>query len=607
MFIIAILLILAGVAILLYPIVGNHIAEWHRRRSAAEFYQAMRNIEPELIQQKRELFGRYNEFIFNRQEGLSFDFMTYDEIAGHETQVMGTLDVPALGITSLPFYYGTSYRVLDMGLGHWERSTIPIGGINTRGVITGHAGVTNQLLFTEINRLHPGDIFFVNILGDRLAYEIVDIEEILPFEVERVRIRPGHDMVTLLTCSPPGINTYRLLVNGYRIDYEEAITRAVVTRNFWSYQRVVLGSLSLILLLFIVCYVRYRQLQRWMKNSQDPIQTIKAIRKTERLLRAIKIMFVLLFLSTLVVFGFAVHGYLRMQRAPDYGVMQIGPEGQFRQYNINKIMNADYDERQIASVNISSYAEALARASETVNNWGIGRMILPESQIDLPILAGIANINLITGGSTFRMGQQMGRCNYVLLTHSVYGARDVLFQPLSETRRGEQVFLTDFEQVYVYEVRSNQVVHDSEVHWLAQLELDEQGNTSTPLLTLMRCEGNIGTRYRRVVQAELINIQPLNTETLEKFRLSESALEGDRRGTEAGTDDQTGRVQDETPYLPLLILRDPVSQLDRISIGISAMILSDPIQVALPIVLLLLFPIIFLNILPATKKTQPKS
>lgn len=98
---------------------------------------------------------------------------------------MGTIDIPAIDIKEMPFYHGTSYKTLDKGLGHFEPTSIPIGGKNTRSVITGHSGVKNQVLFTDVRNLTEGDLFFINILGKRLAYQIDSFEEILPNEVEK--------------------------------------------------------------------------------------------------------------------------------------------------------------------------------------------------------------------------------------------------------------------------------------------------------------------------------------------------------------------------------------------------------------------------------------
>ncbi|WP_416274825.1 sortase [Lactococcus petauri] len=146
---------------------------------------------------------------------------------------------------------------------------MPIGGKNTRAVLSGHSGLENQVLFTDIKNLKEGDIFFINILGKKLAYEIDSFQEVLPSEVDKVKIIPGEDRVTLLTCTPPGINTYRLLVNGKRIPYKKAISKKTSKRNIWTYQTVVLGSLGLCFLLFILLFLLYRIFLK-QSRKKDP-------------------------------------------------------------------------------------------------------------------------------------------------------------------------------------------------------------------------------------------------------------------------------------------------------------------------------------------------
>ena len=608
----ATIMILIGVAILLYPIVGNHIAEQHRRRSVAEYQEQLQEIAISELEERRELAREFNESLFNQQQGFSGPVISYEDIAHETIQVMGTVDVPALGIQSMPFYYGTSSRVLDMGLGHFELSSIPVGGVNTRSVITGHSGVTNQLLFSEIQQLREGDIFFINILGERLAYEIESFEEILPTEIERVAIVPDRDMATLLTCTPPGINTYRLLVNGFRLEYEEAIHREVVIRNFWSYQRVVLGSLAAIAFLFLLTLLRYLQLKRRIRGN-DPVKAAKGVRSLKRLLRGVKVMFVVLFIATIVVISVAIYGYTQMQEQAPLESMFIGTPEEMEYRNLGRIINANYEERQIASVNISNYSEAKVLSWYTINDYGIGRMQLPDVGIDLPVLAGIANINLLTGGSTYRIHQRLGQGNYVLLAHSIYGNDEVLFQPLKRTRIGDFIYITDFISVYIYQVVKNEVVRDTQVEVIEELE---QG--ATPIITLIRCEGNIGTIYRRVVQGELVGSEPLDSETMETFALVRESeggtniLAGTRNPAEEGVNvvyradnDEVGGTEPREVRF-LLLRENPISFFQQVSMGMAARMVSDPIQVGLPLFLLLLFPILFLSMLPNYKFRETK-
>ncbi|KAF1297552.1 class A sortase [Enterococcus sp. JM4C] len=561
-------MIFVGTLILLYPIVGNYLANRERSEAVTQYDESMKKLSEEEKEAQFRLAQQYNEYIYKKQQGKQTEPIVYTAIANEGT-VMGTLDIPALDIDGLPFYHGTSYQTLDKGLGHFEPSSIPIGGTNTRSVITGHSGVQNQVLFTDIKNLSEGDIFFVNILGKRLAYEIESFEEVLPSEVDKVKVLSGKDTVTLLTCTPPGINTYRLLVTGHRIPYEEALTRKVVKRNLWNYQTVVLLTLGINLFLCLFLFIIYRR-QRKRVRSTDPVVSAKARKKLKWLFRVVKTFFVLLFLTMITVLGVAIYGYLHMQEEAGMSPINIGLEEEISQYNLDKVQKANYAEKQIASVNVANYAEAKTTFQQTTNNWGIGKLVIPKVAIDLPILAGLANENLLSGVATYRKDQQLGKGNYVLLAHNIYD-KDVLLHRIQDLAVGDTLYTTDFKDVYVYRVTVNKIIEDTEV---AYVEKEASGHQA--LLTLLRCEGDIGTIYRRVVQGELSSVQPLKT--AEDQLVSELGLARKK---------QTKAKQ--------LLATDPVTSFEKTSMLLAAKIISEPMQTIVPLFLLFLMPILFLN------------
>ena len=253
----AITMITAGFLVLLYPIVGNYLSNRERSQAELAYDQTMEETSEEEKKEQYQLAQKYNQYIYEKQQGKNPEPIVYKSVLKNRSGVMGTIDIPAIDIKKMPFYHGTSYQTLDKGLGHFEPTSIPIGGENTRSVITGHSGVKNQVLFTDIRNLVEGDLFFINILGERLAYQITSFEEILPSEVDKVKINAGKDEVTLLTCTPPGINTYRLLVTGKRVPYSYAVEKAVTKRNLWSYQNIVLGTIGINLILFLILMLNY--------------------------------------------------------------------------------------------------------------------------------------------------------------------------------------------------------------------------------------------------------------------------------------------------------------------------------------------------------------
>ena len=567
----AVTMITAGFLVLLYPIVGNYLANRERSQAETAYDRTLEEMTETEKNTQYELAKKYNHYIFEKQQGKNPEPAVYKSILKNRSGVMGTIDIPAIDIKEMPFYHGTSYKTLDKGLGHFEPTSIPIGGKNTRSVITGHSGVKNQVLFTDVRNLTEGDLFFVNILGKRLAYQIDSFEEILPSEVEKVKITPGKDQVTLLTCTPPGINTYRLLVTGHRIPYKNAIAKKVIKRNLWSYQNIVLGTLGINIVLFLILIVIYRF---WLKRfrSADPKISERGRKNLKRLFLVTKTYFALIFVSMLTILAIAFYGYLQMQHDTVVEAADVGVEETLSDYNLSKIQRANYEERQIASVNVADYASAKSALQQSTNNWGIGKLVIPDQSIDLPILAGLANQNLLTGAATFRQEQQLGRDNYVLLAHNIY-EQDVLLHRIKFLKTGDKIYTTDFKDVYVYTVSLNKVVKESEVSFI---EKNKPG--TQPKLTLLRCEGNIGTIYRRVVQANLQTIEPvqeMNVGELSSIGLKQTTKKSDGK----------------------MVKKNPVSAFQSFAMAVAARFVKEPLQTILPMFLFFMLPILFFNLL----------
>ena len=122
----------------------------------------------------------------------------------------------------MPIYHGTDAEVLDRGVGHLLGSSLPVGGENTHTILSGHSGMASQKMFTDLEQLTRGDVFYLNVLNETLAYQVTEINTVFPYETDLLGIVPGEDLCTLVTCTPYGVNTHRLLVRGSRIPYEEA-------------------------------------------------------------------------------------------------------------------------------------------------------------------------------------------------------------------------------------------------------------------------------------------------------------------------------------------------------------------------------------------------
>lgn len=223
---------------------------------------------------KLRVAQKYNEWLDLAQRGLADGVKApdYKEALLKDTDVLGKISVPAIDIKDMPFFDGATDDVLDRGLGHLEFTSIPIGGSSTRAVITGHSGVVNQKLFSDINHLKKGDVFFIDVLNKHLMYKVWKITEVYPDETDKIKINQGKDLVTLLTCTPPGINTKRLLVTGKRAQYVKPSKLKYQKRDFWSYEHIVIMLFILLILVIVVGWLVGRKRKAIKRGQEDQIK-----------------------------------------------------------------------------------------------------------------------------------------------------------------------------------------------------------------------------------------------------------------------------------------------------------------------------------------------
>ena len=196
----------------------------------------------------------------------SEDYVNQLNISG--SGIMGYVEIPKIG-ADLPIYHGTGADSLDRGTGHLLGSSLPVGGESTHTIITGHSGMASQKMFTDLEQLREGDIFYLHVLDETLAYEVRAIHTVLPHDTTYLGIEPGEDLCTLMTCTPTGVNTHRLLVQGSRIPYvpaEETEASAVPheenTDSHWEKQYwlgVRLGLAAMVFLMLMASAILYRR------------------------------------------------------------------------------------------------------------------------------------------------------------------------------------------------------------------------------------------------------------------------------------------------------------------------------------------------------------
>lgn len=218
-----VLILIAGLSLLLYPTVSDYINSLNHRNAISEYTSTVENVPIEdrdemltaALAYNAELAARGTGSLVNLSDERREKYNSLLNVSGNG--IMGYINIPAIDV-SLPIYHGVEDTVLQVGIGHLEGSSLPVGGESAHSVLSGHTGLPSATLFTNIIRLVPGDIFTIHVLGEAFTYEIDKIETVLPNELNSLRIEEGQDLCTLVTCTPYGINTHRLLVHGHRIE-----------------------------------------------------------------------------------------------------------------------------------------------------------------------------------------------------------------------------------------------------------------------------------------------------------------------------------------------------------------------------------------------------
>ena len=222
--ILLVVIILAGLSLLLYPSFSNYWNERHQSVAIQSYGEQVAQMDnsaaQQLLQQarayNRTLLDRENRFVLSDAEAAQYEGLL--DVTG--TGIMGYVEIPSLDCM-LPIYHGTDEAVLQIAVGHIAGSSLPVGGEGTHCVISGHRGLPSAKLFTNLDQLAEGDVFRLHVLDEILSYEVDQILTVEPHDVAALEIDPEQDLCTLVTCTPYGINSHRLLVRGHRIETVE--------------------------------------------------------------------------------------------------------------------------------------------------------------------------------------------------------------------------------------------------------------------------------------------------------------------------------------------------------------------------------------------------
>ncbi len=272
--VILLLIFLVGLSLLLYPSVSDYWNSFHQTRAIAQYAEEVANIDDDRYDELWQSAREYNDSLLTKADRYA---MSDEEREHYEALlnvsgngIIGYIEIPEIKC-SLPIYHGTDEAVLQIAVGHLEGTSLPVGGAGCHAVLSGHRGLPSAKLFTDLDKLVEGDTFIMRILDETLTYEVDQILIVLPYEMEALEIDPNEDYCTLVTCTPYGINTHRMLVRGHRVENEEVAQTVRVTADAMQIEPVIVAPLvaaPMLLVLLIILLIPKRK----NDNGGDPFE-----------------------------------------------------------------------------------------------------------------------------------------------------------------------------------------------------------------------------------------------------------------------------------------------------------------------------------------------
>ena len=250
--------LMIGISLLLYPTISDYWNSFHQSRAIAGYAEAVAEMDTvdyekiwnDAVKYNKELQTRRNHWFLTEEQQEEYESML--NVSGNG--IMGYIEIPSIKV-SLPIYHGVDEGILQVAIGHIEGSSLPVGGKGSHCVISGHRGLPSAKLFTDLDQLAEGDIFMLRVLDETLTYEVDQILIVEPQEVAALGITEGGDSCTLVTCTPYGINTHRLLVRGHRVENDAQAKAVRVTADALQIEPLLVAPIAAIPLLVILLAV----------------------------------------------------------------------------------------------------------------------------------------------------------------------------------------------------------------------------------------------------------------------------------------------------------------------------------------------------------------
>ena len=265
---------LIGLSLLLYPSISNYWNSKHQTQAIINYAEAVSRISDEEYDRLWQQAVDYNQLL--GKEGQAYSLSdeqqtTYQSLLNlSDNGIMGYIDIPTINV-SLPIYHGTADSVLQIGVGHLEWSSLPVGGEGSHCVLSGHRGLPSSKLFTHLDKVLEGDVFMIRVLNEILTYEVDQILIVEPNDVTSLGIVEGKDYCTLITCTPYGINTHRLLVRGHRVATEENVGTIRVTADAIQVEPLLVAPLVAIINLLLLLLALLPKYSKHKRDAKTPI------------------------------------------------------------------------------------------------------------------------------------------------------------------------------------------------------------------------------------------------------------------------------------------------------------------------------------------------
>lgn len=281
---IAIFVFVLALCVTVYPLISNYYQAGQQSEVYSEYTETVSSTAVSEIEAEREKAKQYNKSIVPVTDTeVKTDLAAYNSLLNISGNgIMGYVNIEKLNV-HLPIHHTADAKVLESGVGHLEFTSLPVGGESTHSVLTAHSGMASQRLFSDLDILEKGDTFYLEVLGEKLYYEVRKISTVLPYEIDNLKIETGKDLVSLVTCTPFGVNTHRLIVTAERIEVLEELTSSELTdeapraqekRSTWEteYLKAIfvgIGIFASVLILYIsVGFIKKKSKRRESSKSE---------------------------------------------------------------------------------------------------------------------------------------------------------------------------------------------------------------------------------------------------------------------------------------------------------------------------------------------------